>query len=56
MSFAEWGQNNEGSFKNVWFSDEAHFHLDGVVNRFYRALTMVYNTQNYWVFGLCPSS
>jgi hypothetical protein len=24
--------------------------------RFYRVLTMVYNTQNYWVFGLCPSS
>jgi hypothetical protein len=21
-----------------------------------RVLTMVYNTQNYWVFGLCPSS
>jgi hypothetical protein len=21
-----------------------------------RLLTMVYNTQNYWVFGLCPSS
>jgi hypothetical protein len=23
--------------------------------RFYRVLTMVCNTQNYWVFGLCPS-
>jgi hypothetical protein len=22
----------------------------------YRVLTMVYNTQRYWVFGLCPSS
>jgi hypothetical protein len=21
-----------------------------------RVLTMVYNTQNYWVLGLCPSS
>jgi hypothetical protein len=21
-----------------------------------RVLTMVYNTQNYWGFGLCPSS
>jgi hypothetical protein len=21
-----------------------------------RVLTMVYNTQNYWVFGLCPTS
>jgi hypothetical protein len=24
--------------------------------RFYRVLTMVYNTQNYWVLGLCSSS
>jgi hypothetical protein len=31
MAFAEWAQNNEVSFNNVWFSDEAHFHLDGVV-------------------------
>jgi hypothetical protein len=33
MAFAEWAQNNEISFNNVWFSDEAHFHLDGVVNK-----------------------
>jgi hypothetical protein len=33
MAFAEWAQNNEVSFNNVWFSDEAHFHLDGVVNK-----------------------
>jgi hypothetical protein len=26
------------------------------MNSFYRALTVVYNIQNYWVFGLCPSS
>jgi hypothetical protein len=32
MAFAVWVQNNEVSFNNVWFSDEAHFHLDGVVN------------------------
>jgi hypothetical protein len=25
-------------------------------SRYYRVLTMVYNTQRYWVFGLCPSS
>jgi hypothetical protein len=25
-------------------------------SRFWRVLTMVHNTQNYWVFGLCPSS
>jgi hypothetical protein len=24
--------------------------------RYYRVLTMVYNTQKYWVFRLCPSS
>jgi hypothetical protein len=33
MTFAEWAQNNEVSFNDVWFSDEAHFHLDGVVNK-----------------------
>jgi hypothetical protein len=32
MESAEWAQNNEVSFNNFWFSDEAHFHLDGVVN------------------------
>jgi retron-type reverse transcriptase len=26
------------------------------INRFYRVLTMVYNTQNCWGFGLYPSS
>jgi hypothetical protein len=24
--------------------------------RYYKVLTTVYNTQRYWVFGLCPSS
>jgi hypothetical protein len=33
MAFAEWAQNNEVSFNNVWFFVEAHFHLDGVVNK-----------------------
>jgi hypothetical protein len=33
MAFAEWVQNNKISFSNVWISDEAHFHLDGVVNK-----------------------
>jgi hypothetical protein len=27
-----------------------------ITSRYYRVLTMVYNTQRYWVFGLCPSS
>jgi hypothetical protein len=26
------------------------------ISRFYRVLTMVYKTQNYWGFGLYPSS
>jgi hypothetical protein len=26
------------------------------ISRYYRVLIMVYNTQRYWVFGLCPSS
>jgi hypothetical protein len=33
MAFAEWAQNNEVSFRNVWFSDEAHFHLFCMVNK-----------------------
>jgi hypothetical protein len=33
IEFAEWAQNNGVSFNNVRFSDEAHFHLDGVVNK-----------------------
>jgi hypothetical protein len=33
MAFAEWAQDNEASFNNVWFSDETHFHLDGAVNK-----------------------
>jgi hypothetical protein len=28
----------------------------GLIGRFYRVLTMVYNTQNCWGFGLYPSS
>jgi hypothetical protein len=33
MAFAEWDQNNEVLFYNIWFSDEAHFHFDGEVNK-----------------------
>jgi hypothetical protein len=33
MAFAEWAHNKEVSFNNIWFSDEAHYHLDGVVNK-----------------------
>jgi hypothetical protein len=33
MEFVEWGQNNEVLFNNDWFSDGAHFHLDGLVNK-----------------------
>jgi hypothetical protein len=32
MVFVEWAQDNEVSFNNIRFSDEAHFHLDAVVN------------------------
>jgi hypothetical protein len=32
IAFAEWAQNNEVSFNTLWFSDEAHFRLDRVVN------------------------
>jgi hypothetical protein len=33
-----------------------HWQSIGCVSRYYRVLTMVYNTQRYWVFGLCASS
>jgi hypothetical protein len=33
MAFAEWAQNNELSVNNLWFSGEAHIHLDGVFNK-----------------------
>jgi hypothetical protein len=33
MAFAEWAQNNEVSFNSVWFSDDAHFYVDGVDNK-----------------------
>jgi hypothetical protein len=33
MATVEWAQNNGVPFNNVWFSVEAHFHLDGVVNK-----------------------
>jgi hypothetical protein len=33
MAFAEWVLNNEVLFNSVWFSDEAHFRLNGVVNK-----------------------
>jgi hypothetical protein len=33
MELAEWAHNNDVSFNNIWFSDESHFHLDGVVNK-----------------------
>jgi hypothetical protein len=33
MALADWAQNDEASFNTVWFSDEAHFHLDAVVTK-----------------------
>jgi hypothetical protein len=42
------------SFYRTWIIKEQR-KIDGS-GRFYRVLMMVYNTQNYWVFGLCPSS
>jgi hypothetical protein len=33
MALAEWTQTNEVLFNNIWFPDEAHFHLDSVVNK-----------------------
>jgi hypothetical protein len=33
MAFIEWDQNNEVSFNDVWFPDQAHFHLDDEANK-----------------------
>jgi hypothetical protein len=33
LEFCTWAEHGEAILHNVWFSDEAHFHLDGVVNR-----------------------
>jgi hypothetical protein len=33
MAFSEWAQNIEVSLNSVWFSDEAHFYLDDMVNK-----------------------
>lgn len=33
LVFAYWAEDKQQTFNNVWFSDEAHFHLDGVVNK-----------------------
>jgi hypothetical protein len=42
---------------NRWKNQATCLHQVGIsYGRYYRVLTMVYNTQRYWVFGLCPSS
>jgi hypothetical protein len=33
LEFAAWAEHKEVTMHNVWFSDEAHFHLDSVVNK-----------------------
>jgi hypothetical protein len=44
-----------GSWHYTYFLDSKEFTL--LAGRFERVLTMgyVYNSQNYWVLGLCPS-
>lgn len=33
LEAAAWAENEEIMMHNVWFSDEAHFHLDSIVNK-----------------------
>jgi hypothetical protein len=33
LYFATWARHEEGILHNTWFSHEAHFHLDGAVNK-----------------------
>jgi hypothetical protein len=59
-------QQRTKAVASCWLSkdDEERGPIGGMVvpeenectSRFYRVLMRVYNTENYWVFGLCPSS
>jgi hypothetical protein len=33
VNFTTSARNEEGVLHNTWFSEEAHFHIDGVVNK-----------------------
>jgi hypothetical protein len=33
LEFAVWAEHEEVTMHSIWFSDEAHFNLDGVVNK-----------------------
>jgi hypothetical protein len=33
LQFALWALEEEAVFYNTWFTDEAYFHLNGVVNK-----------------------
>jgi hypothetical protein len=41
-------------FRDIYLDTEATETF--ITSRIWRVLTMVYNTQNYWVSGPCPSS
>jgi hypothetical protein len=43
-------------FVNKCFIQSCILYQNWEACRFWRVLTMVCDTQNYWVFGLCPSS
>jgi hypothetical protein len=46
-------------FTFLAFLSNPHYDIIDITNlraRYYRILTMVYNTHRYWVFGLFPSS
>jgi hypothetical protein len=44
--------SNHYAFYGLW----TIFFQNASRNRSYRVLAMVYNTQNHWFYGLCPSS
>jgi len=33
LNFSAWVRHEEALLYNTWFSDKAHFHLDGTVNK-----------------------
>jgi hypothetical protein len=53
----QWREYDGKKLWKLWRSVQ-HMTIMNKINnleKFYRVLIMVYNTQNYWVFGLCTS-
>jgi hypothetical protein len=63
IAFRPWGWKQSEPAKHRYYHPhpygtkiQVQNNTNKVKSRFWRVLTMVYNTQNYWVFQLFPSS